>query len=759
MFYALGSIGSFADGARTRQKEQRVERAAIREEFDRWKANNPNATAMDFHTKVKQLGATTPGGGSVLPDASSIQRMAAENLRRKQEEEADRARKLRSDNMNMQLTENTLARQLLTDAPDMSASDLLSSMNLPTTATTLAWAEGIQKSEKRKLEQATAQGKLREQAQQFEQRKAMAAWMQEERRLNPLLTDQEIRDRGTNQFGPIYNTAVSTPSGGSPVTSTPATYGPVQQAPATQRVGVNDEAVRLITGQLDTRLATAKTPAEVQATVQAVAQEASSAGRTSEEISASLANSAVYAGQIKAFRTQSFDQILNNAQDIPNLTIVVRGKGNTQPISLSLEEMSNSAFNNTRFVEDAYIPPSAENYVADRLSTYFTIDKDGSHTLIDGIAAMEPSARVNYIMKDLEQFGVVAKSDIRQARDATLAAAPDITSVQQYVDILDGDDVGSYPVKRDLEKIAAEADKTTQAEREAAKQVLLNTIDTHARIFASGDTVSIYSAGFADIRDLLPPGADADMAPLEQWFKDTRKLIEDFDTSKGYRDPSEVNKAEAEAKFLDRAMATSSEPVTEDASNAAVEALGDFGFARGLLRGFKADDSGEMSQQYPTNTELSKILVQGGASQKAAVTHAMASAFEAFEAQRGTGLQYDRPKGRQGLMSIIAGFIDAEVSAVNQAMSQFPGYNRAVADATRQFSVTLETTAGTSGLSSKEIEELKEDFDAYIKQATRQRRFVNPNSFGGEPIPNVTQMDLMAPSSQGLPSGARIIQR
>ena len=68
MFYALGSIGSFADGARTRQKEQRVERAAIREEFDRWKANNPNATAMDFHTKVKQLGATTPGGGSVLPD-------------------------------------------------------------------------------------------------------------------------------------------------------------------------------------------------------------------------------------------------------------------------------------------------------------------------------------------------------------------------------------------------------------------------------------------------------------------------------------------------------------------------------------------------------------------------------------------------------------------------------------------------------------------------------------------------------------------
>ena len=108
MFYALGSVGAFAQGARKRRNEIRNERAAIRAEFERRKANNPNATAMDFHAKVKQLGATTPGGSVALPDASSIQRMAAENLRRKQEEEADRARKLRVDNLNMARTESAV---------------------------------------------------------------------------------------------------------------------------------------------------------------------------------------------------------------------------------------------------------------------------------------------------------------------------------------------------------------------------------------------------------------------------------------------------------------------------------------------------------------------------------------------------------------------------------------------------------------------------------------------------------------------------
>ena len=664
MFYALGSVGAFTQGARKRRNEIRSERAAIRDEFERWKANNPNATAMDFHAKVKQLGATTPGGSVALPDASSIQRMAAENLRRKQQEEADRARKLRVDNMNMQLTENTLARQLLTDAPDMSASDLLSSMNLPTTATTLAWAEGIQKSEKRKLEQATAQGKLREQAQQFEQNKAIANWAQQERRLNPLLTDQEIRDRGESQFGPIYNTAVSTPSRGSPVASAPPAYGPVQQAPATQSVGVDDEAVRLITGQLDARLATAKTSAEVQATVQAVAQEASNAGRTSEEIRASLANSTVYEGRIKAFRTQSFDQILDNAQDIPNLTIVVRGKGNTQPINLSLEEMSNSAFNNTRFVEDAYIPPSAENYVADRLSTYFTINKGGSPTLIDDIAAMEPSARVNYIMKDLEQFGVVAKADVRQAREATLAAAPDITSVQQYVDILDGDDVGSYPVKRDLAKIEAEADNTTQAEREAAKQVLLNTIDTHARIFASGDTVSIYSAGFADIRDLLPPGADADMAPLEQWFKDTRKLIEEFDTSKGGVTPvnqPEFVASQQSAATFDVAMSAMAQPMSSPEKDVLMEVLQQQGYANKL-------DNLAIAQVRDGATEFVSPIGAGdlyGALEGAngqAIAQAIKASLAAYE-------NYEfMPVDRGNILTVAGGFIHDKMTEENKRL-------------------------------------------------------------------------------------------
>ena len=141
MFYALSSVGAFTQGAQKRRREIRSERAAIREEFERWKANNPYATAMDFHAKVKQLGATSPGGNVALPDSASIQRMAAENLRRKQEEEAEKARRLRTQNLQASMIETEFLREQLGAGVDIDVALRTAGMDL--SEQNFALAKGI----------------------------------------------------------------------------------------------------------------------------------------------------------------------------------------------------------------------------------------------------------------------------------------------------------------------------------------------------------------------------------------------------------------------------------------------------------------------------------------------------------------------------------------------------------------------------------------------------------------------------------------
>ena len=138
MFYGIGSIGA---GMRRRRKEIRSERAAIREEFERWKAANPYATAADFHSKVKQLGATTPGGSVALPDGMAIQRMAAENMRRKQEEEAEKARRLRVQNLQATMTETKFLTDLFKNGVD--TYDALTRAGMETTPENMKWATSI----------------------------------------------------------------------------------------------------------------------------------------------------------------------------------------------------------------------------------------------------------------------------------------------------------------------------------------------------------------------------------------------------------------------------------------------------------------------------------------------------------------------------------------------------------------------------------------------------------------------------------------
>jgi len=774
MFYALSSIGSFTDGARKRQQEIRNERTAIREEFERWKANNPYATAMDFHAKVKQLGATSPGGNVALPDSASIQRMAAENLRRKQEEEAEKERRRRIQDMDMKIKETTYARQLLMDNPNMSASQLLNSMGMPTTGATLEWAEGLQQKMKTELEQAQADRARKLEQEERVLRVQRQTYVDDAMARDPLLPRSEAEAMGDRLFGPLSSSYSSPASSySSPTTSyssspaassrptTSQTYGPTQPAsarPAPSQApmsGDDQGRVSHIQRYFDNQLAAATSPEEARAIIVATSQRAMAQhGYTEDQIKTALSQSQVYADKTSEFRTMAFDTQLEEAQDISQLTAVVSGA--TKKIryqDVPLKAMAESAFNNTNFIDNAYIPKGMETEVAKKLATYFVIDEAGNAVLRPDVASMDSGERVAMIRADLEPYGVAPKDEIQANRASAIAMAPAITSVQDYVDVLAGDGDFSYPIDKTLAEITENYE--TKAEKDALKQVLLNRIDAEIATLASGDSVAIYGAGFVDIRDVLPPGADADMAPLEQWFRDTRQKILDFDTTAGTITDGEKNQVEAEGQRLDRAMAAASEPVGDDAVNGAIEALGGFGINQGLGRGITLDSDGNFSRELIPNTKLSEVLLQGSTPAKQAVVQAMATAFEAFEAQRGTGLQYEVPKNRKGLMSIIAGFVQTEISGVKQAMSQYPGYNRGIDDAREQFKTTLEVTAGTSGLSSKDIDKLVENFDVYIRQVTRQNRFIAET---GPRNQNVTRTDLLNPAPAGLPPGARLYQ-
>ena len=122
MFYGISNLGA---AWQRRDKERRGERAAIRQEFEQWKQANPYATAADFHSKVKQLGSQTPGGRSTLPDGMAIQRMALEAERRKQQDEADRERRIRLDELNARTTEINFLSQTLRLDPSQKPKDLL----------------------------------------------------------------------------------------------------------------------------------------------------------------------------------------------------------------------------------------------------------------------------------------------------------------------------------------------------------------------------------------------------------------------------------------------------------------------------------------------------------------------------------------------------------------------------------------------------------------------------------------------------------
>jgi len=476
----------------------------------------------------------------------------------------------------------------------------------------------------------------------------------------------------------------------------------------------------------DNQLAAATSPEEARAIIVATSQRAMAQhGYTEDQIKTALSQSQVYADKTSEFRTMAFDTQLEEAQDISQLTAVVSGATKKiRPQDVPLKAMAESAFNNTNFIDNAYIPKGMETEVAKKLATYFVIDEAGNAVLRPDVASMDSGNRVAMIRADLEPYGVAPKDEIQANRASAIAMAPAITSVQDYVDLLAGDGDFSYPIDKTLAEITENYE--TKAEKDALKQVLLNRIDAEIATLASGDSVAIYGAGFVDLRDLLPPGADADMAPLEQWFRDTRQKILDFDTTAGTIDESEQNEINETARLQDVALQVMQSDFGDEQVEAVLELVVP---TERRMASIETDAEGNI--QYDRRGQLPDSLLvneltSSDKTRRTGVAKAVATAVEVFNSFRDMPVSEVGMANKQGFGGIAMGAAQSYVSRnFSQALAPFPQYNAALKSATDQFKATVQLIPG---LSSDDIEELGTEFNAWLLQSTRN--FFNAGSTG-----------------------------
>lgn len=511
MFYALSSIGSFTDGARKREREIRNERTAIREEFERWKANNPYATAMDFHAKVKQLGSTSPGGNVALPDSASIQRMAAENLRRKQEEEAEKARRRRIQDMDMKIKETTYARQLLMDNPNMSASQLLNSMGMPTTGATLEWAEGLQQKMKTELEQAQADRARKLEQENFERNMAVAGAMRDYRSKNPAASAADEDNYRSFLLGGSSPQASSSSPAPSMGASTPSVYGPTApaaptqaatptaSAPDTRLQSFFDGTMGALVNERQEAYLGPNGYEQLQQDAIALARRSGARSASDAEIIAALEASDFFAEYSEIADNAAFASQFGGKQ--PSELSITVGDGKNA-VAIELAEIYNSQLNNSNILSSRSIPYDKLDEFQSIVAPYFEV--------VDGTAQMKalPPSEMEQVLAQVEQqlnaAGIYNKEQLTRMRQQKIAEYGQVDSL----DILLADQKGQ------LDEVVADATKAMkEAGSAAGQQAVLNEVAQRFAYFKGlieNDRIAdIYANGGVYPLDILPTNQHA----------------------------------------------------------------------------------------------------------------------------------------------------------------------------------------------------------------------------------------------------------
>ena len=572
MFYAA-NIGV---GMQRRRNEIRSERAAIREEFERWRKNNPYATAAEFHAKVKQLGSTTPGGGVALPDHYAIQQMAAENQRQKQmiEEEREREQRLRS----LQLQEATVGlmrKNAITG--EESVIDLLTPFGLPVNETTTAQAENILRGKRAELAEKSAK-----EAQRQRQMIIEGAL-----RLTGGVYDNMTWSQKVDQMAKMYQFEAPNDIGQGPDginVNQQANMQPqpdVIRAPTVQSTPtppMSSEGMAIIEYQLSSlpRLMgnTPILPQTVEAAINTARDNALRGGyRSEDEFEAALAANE----QIKQLREQAKDNQFNGQLDAPRDVGELHGFMKRQ--NVPLETFLSTAANLDGSLGNLYIPAGREPELADLLLGMLSVGPDGQPSWNKKYKDYNSTELQNAVTEELERYGFLTKDKIRANRQMAMTMGADVDTFEEVTKMFDDNMLVSEDGMTAEEAIM---DGRDMAERESRQKENIQLLQYYKAVAMNGSSVDRYSLNMFDPSDILPPEEQQRYAAeIEAYFDNRIAQLQGLDLKKGTMSTDDQNNESKETaratSITDSITAVNAAPVKKAGAEALLE-MGGYGY-------------------------------------------------------------------------------------------------------------------------------------------------------------------------------------
>lgn len=581
MFYALGSVGAFAQGARKRRKEIRSERAAIREEFERWRKNNPYATAAEFHSKVKQLGSSTPGGGVALPDHQAIQQMAAQNQMQKQMAEQERERTRAVQDLNMTRAMSQGFNEYFANNPSANVSDAVNSMKLPLDQTTQALAENAQRGAQNKLaltEQATETARLeRERAEIFAYMRQMtnpyyasyspAQKLEEAARTlgYTLPSDlQKVVDKDVStQANDQTAAAPSSPAQTSTMLPQPDTMGAVPPAPQVTAAPALDSALGAALSGMIQRADGPLTSRGLEAVIAKVANDLTGGMRKPEDVAAAVSQNK-YIKQLRMEAHQyDFDQQLEGERDVKDLYAAIDGK------SVGLSSFLETAGDLSGALSNLYIPPGSEAVLADVLGGMLQ-DKNGEFVLKRKMRKMNSVELQDHILSEVGAAGFVTIDEMKANRADALANAPELNKVEDLFSSFD-------------ENMMPDAVQTITAprsikERTDLKEENIKQLKFLKAIALNGRAVDQYAHNMMSPSDVLPYSElPRYQEVMGAYFDERISALEAIDVTAGPRSNNEKNAEVKDAARLtaqtDGISAAQENPVGKTGTDALLESM------------------------------------------------------------------------------------------------------------------------------------------------------------------------------------------
>lgn len=708
MLYGIGAIGA---GMRRRRKEIRNERAAIREEFERWRQNNPYATAADFHAKVKQLGSTTPGGTVALPDGMAIQRMAQENALRKQEEEAEKERLRRVNALNLQTATAKALENFYDGNPDGEIQSSLMTVGLPVTPANVSMAEAARSAAQRSqmdrdrqnaLSMASTLTSLRNQAR--EERGGVFA--------DPAQVEQRTRELAAmyglpmpSQSAPAPAMTASTASAASSAPS--ATAQPIaSSSPNLQglRGALEPFIDKLVAESGDKYFGPNGLAALEQDAVGLVA--AQGANRSEEDVIAALQQTNAYRQYAEAYDNNWFQRSITAGRPAPDLAITVGDKNKT---TIPLAEVITSSLNNQGLMSDLHIPPDRLDAFEQLIAPFFEFDPETGATVKPGVGQAELSG----LEQSLAEAGIYRTSALAQVRAERLAEESQHDSIESYLT-----DQRSTLNDRVSEVVTAMGQMGTD-EAIASGQAAIAAFAAERDLIMRNRTADIYANGGVHAFDLLPVTLHGDYNPQQvvaiynEQIADLQKAVQ------GLQSPSTVltPEDEAEASRLDKATEFAAKPINNDDVQAVFNAL-DPRAAAPLSLGTDQAGNLQVTSGGGKVGPLMDMLQSDNREQREGVARAIAASFDTFNSYRTlpvSGGATLRPN-REGVGAVVMDFLNTVVTRdIQQSLAPFPQYNQALREAKAQFAVSLSLVPG---LSQDEINTLAENFSGLLNAAS-----------------------------------------